>query len=105
MRSRVQNSPRDAVARGELAFWCARAGDQGCAVTESNRAAQMEPENAQLLYQNAVIYCVLDRREEALQWLEQAVRFGLTRSLIEATPEFALLQELPGYQTLLELAS
>ena len=63
-----------------LGFYCARAGDETCALEEGSRAESMQPENLEMLFHNAVILAILGKPDPALDKLEKAVKLGLTRA-------------------------
>jgi serine/threonine-protein kinase len=87
----------------ELAQYCALAGDESCALEHAASAVALQPDNALLLVKCARIQCVVGRNDDALDWLDRAVRLGASRGQIEAYPEFAVLRDHPRFQTLLEL--
>lgn len=103
-RREVAAKPMDASARRRLALWCARAGDAGCAVEECQAAAELAPEDGEVHFTNAIVYCVLGRPAEALPWLERAVKLGVTRAAIESEPALAPLHAMDEYRRIVELA-
>jgi len=102
---RVSAHPLDPSARNELARYCAKKGEKDCALREGTRAAEMQPGNAEIAFTNAIIRCVLGRDDEALDWLERAVKLGLSRVEIEHEPHLAPLHTKPRYRQIVELAS
>ena len=104
-RARLEVTPLDANARALLALWCARAGDAESALREGTRAAEMQSENADVLFRNAAIRCILGRDEDALDWLEKATKFGLRKAEIENDPDLSRLRSHPRYRRIIELAS
>src|SRR5262249_51964020 len=102
----VELSPQDAEARSRHALYCARSGAEGCdALDEGERAEHDHPNNAEIVFRNAVILHILGRQDEALDRLEKAVHLGLSRSEIQNTPGMSDLSSSPRYQTILALAS
>jgi serine/threonine-protein kinase len=104
-RERVTASPESPRARERLGLYCAKAGEETCALEEGGRAAAMQPENAEFVFSNAVIRSLLGRPDEALEWLERAVKLGYSKAQIEIEPDLAPLHGHPRYRRILELAS
>ncbi len=104
-REKVAASPNDPGSRELLGLYCAKARENECAINEGSLAATMQPENAEILLSNAVIRCLLGRQDEALDWLERAVKLGLSRAMIQIEPDLAPLHDHPRYRRILELAS
>ena len=104
-RDNVDLMPQDPRAHLMLGLYCARARDEACALSEGNQAAGLQPESSEALFRNAVIHCIFGKTDEALDWLEKAVRLGLTRAQIRNDPDLVPLHSLVRYQKILELAS
>jgi tetratricopeptide (TPR) repeat protein len=103
-RQRVAEAPLDPTAHMRAGLYCARAGDQECALLEGRHAAQMQPRNAEILFRAAIIFCLSGRDQEALDYLEKAVRMGLSRAQIENDPDLTALRGHPRYRRILDLA-
>ncbi len=104
-RSRVETNPNDAQARMELGFFCARAGENECALAEGKKAAEMQPESAEILFRTAIIFNLAGRQAEALDRLERAVKLGVSRTQIENDPDLSSLKQDPRFRQILDLAS
>ena len=104
-REKTTETPRDPVARMRLGLYCARAGNQECAIGEGRLAEAMQPRNAEILFRVAIIFYLAGREDDALDFLERAVRLGLSKVEIENDPDLTTLHEHPRYQRILELAS
>ena len=104
-RETVASAPHDAVERSRLGLYCARAGEVECALHEGTEASKLQPDNAEIAFRAGTIFFLAGRREEALDWLEKAVRLGLSRAQIEKEADLAPLREHPRFQRILELAS
>jgi serine/threonine protein kinase len=104
-RENVALVPNDPKAHLTLGLYCARVRDEPCALKEGNLGAQLQPESSETLFRIAVIHCIFGRMNDALDWLEKAVRLGLTRVQIQNEPDLAPLKGNPRFQKILELAS
>ena len=104
-RGDVEAAPLAPLAHIRLALWCARAREHECALREGKLAVEMQPENAHTLFRMAVVYSVLGTEDKALDVLEKAVRFGLSRAEIENDPDLEPLRALPRYREIVELTS
>ena len=104
-REALRNVPHPtANAHEELGLYCAKAGDELCAIEEATRADQLQPRDTAILFTNAIIRAILGRQAEALDWLERAVRLGLPKSEIVNEPALDPLRRNPRYRKILELA-
>ena len=103
-REKESLAPQDPAAHMTLGLYCARAGEEECALDEGGQAEKMQPENLDVFFTNAVILTILGRPEPALDKLEQAVKLGLTRVRIENDPDLIRLRDHPRYRRILELA-
>jgi len=97
--------PQDPKAHLTLGLYCARVRDEPCALKEGNLAAQLQPGSSEPLFRIAVIHCIFGRMDDALDWLEKAVRLGLTRVQIQNEPDLAPLRGNPRFKKIFELAS
>jgi len=105
-RERLQASPGNADLHSLLGLYCARAQEETCdAMGEGRRAEELEPQNVEIIFRNAAIRCIKGRFEDALDWLERAIKLGLSKAQIENDPDLPSLSRYPRYQRLLELAS
>jgi len=101
----VQREPLEPGAQSALALYCAKAGDEACALEAGRAAFELRPEDAGVAFNNAVVRCVLGLDNACLEWLERAVNLGATRSNIAGAPEFERLTDDPRFRALVELAS
>jgi hypothetical protein len=65
----------------------------------------MQPDNAEIAFRAGIILTLAGRENEALDWLEKAVRLGLSRTQLEKDPDLSPLRAHPRFQRILELAS
>jgi Flp pilus assembly protein TadD len=101
---RAQREPLSPDVQNDLALYCAKAGDETCALRAARTAAELQPRSAKIAFNNAVVRCVLRLDGPCLEWLERAVKLGTTRSEIQAQPELERLADHPGFRDILELA-
>jgi tetratricopeptide (TPR) repeat protein len=104
-RERVELTPNDPYAHISLGLYCARAGNEDCAIREGTVAAEMQPQDAVITFKAAIIFTVLGRQRVALDWLERAVKLGVSKAEIENDPDLGDLAVDPRYQRILDLAS
>ena len=104
-RAILAETPDKADVRDLLALSCARMRDAPEALQEANRALVGRADDMDALFTNAVVRAVLHRDDEAVYWLERAVRFGLGRAQILNDPDLARLRGQPRFERVLELAS
>ena len=104
-RESVAVRSRDPFARMSLGLYCARAGEADCALREGRLAVQMQPQSSEIAFRFAISLCLVGQEDDALDWLEKAVKLGLSRSQIENDPDLQILRRRPRYERILELAS
>ena len=97
----VKARPLDADSRNQLAKYCAKAGRADCALAEARRAAELQPDNPEIEFTNALARTTTGRLDDGLDWLEKAVKHGLGRAQIEHEPFFAPLHGSARYKALL----
>jgi len=102
--ARAQREPLNPDVQNSLALYCAKVGDEACAMDAAKAAVEIQPQDAEVAFNNAIVRCVLRLDGPCLEWLERAVKLGTTRSQIEAQPELERLADHPGFRDLLELA-
>ena len=104
-RVKAEQTPGDPQAHSRLGLNCAQIGDTECALVEGRKAAELAPQNSETIFRVAVMYYLAGRQDEALDWLEKAVRLGCSKAEIENDPDLAGLREDPRYLRILGLAS
>jgi eukaryotic-like serine/threonine-protein kinase len=98
----LQVDPRSATAMEHLALYYAKKGDSGHALEFIRHARSIEPQNISLLYTNAVVYCLADRKPESLSALEEALQKGYSIEEAKNDPELGELQKLPQFAQLVK---
>jgi tetratricopeptide (TPR) repeat protein len=98
----LQVNPRAAATMGNLALYYAKKGDSVHALEFIRHARSIEPENISLLYNQAVVYCLADRKPESLSALDEALQKGYSLEEIKNDPELSQLQKLPQFAELLQ---
>lgn len=68
------------------------------------QAAALAPDKPDVLYQVAVGYERLHRRDQALSWIDKAVVAGISTQFLERVPELSGLRADPHYRTILAKA-
>jgi len=104
-RALLEQTPDNVDLRANLALWYARSGNTSAALAEAGRALRARPDDVEAMLANAVVRASLGRNDEALDWLERAVRLGLGRAAIMNDPDLSRLRGQPRFDRVLELAS
>jgi eukaryotic-like serine/threonine-protein kinase len=68
------------------------------------QAAALAPDKPDVLYQVAVAYERLHRRDQALLWISKAVAGGMSAQFLEHVPELSGLRADPDYRAILDKA-
>lgn len=88
-RETIKVNPSDSNAHSSLAVALAKVGDPQNARAESLRALELDPKNAPLVYEAAVVANIANSQDEAAARLEQVLRLGHNPDDIRRDPEFA----------------
>ena len=95
-------NPRNAGARGDLALYYAKKGDQARARRMMADARGVEPNNVDLMYAEAIIANLGGRTAEALAALGAALKAGYPLSSAQNDPDLRSLSSDPGFKALVE---
>lgn len=96
----LARNPRDADSRILLALVSAFLGDSRQAQAEASQALGMEPENAVVIREAAIMYEILHQREDTLRILQHASKRLLEE--LNRQPDVNELQKDPRFQELLQ---
>jgi eukaryotic-like serine/threonine-protein kinase len=88
----LEVNPRAAGTMGSLALYYAKKGDTAHATQFIQHALSIEPERISLVYKQAVIYCLADRKTESLRVLREALQKGYSVEEAKSDPELASSQ-------------
>jgi len=83
-------------------LYYAKKGDSAHGLEFIRHARSIEPENISLLYTQAVVYCLADRKAESLSILDEALKKGYSLEEIKKDPELSALQNLPQFGQLVK---
>ena len=97
----LQVNPRDASAMQHLAQYYSRKGDVPQALEFIRGAKSIDPANASLLYTQAVVFSLMDRQDEALKTLNEALQKGFSLEAVKNDPELNKLRTNPQFVQLL----
>jgi Flp pilus assembly protein TadD len=94
----LQVNPKDAYARSVIALCMAKSGRAQDGSVEIRRALELDPTNASVLYNAAVIAVIRGNLDSALSWVESAVASGYSPAELETDPELTALRTLPAFK-------
>ena len=97
---RLKVNPDDGALLARFGNCQAKLGKTLEALGAIDRAASAEPHNVELMYQQAVIYALLDRSDEAISKLKRAIESGYSRSEAQRDPDLDSLRARPDYHQL-----
>jgi tetratricopeptide (TPR) repeat protein/TolB-like protein len=98
----LQVNPREAGTMGFLALYYARKGDLTRAADFIHRARSINPADVNLIYKEAIIDMLADRRSDALATLRAAFEKGYSTEEAESEPDFDTLHSSPEFQKLID---
>jgi len=96
----LQVNPRAASTMEYLALYYAKKGDAAHAMEFIKHALSIEPQNIALVYVQAVIYCLADRKAESLRVLREALQKGYSVEEAKSDPELGSLHASPEFAKL-----
>jgi len=97
---RLRVNPEDAGILARLANCQAKLGRSQEALSGIEQAVSSEPHNVELMYQQAVVYALVGRADDAIAHLQRAIANGYSRSEAQRDPDLNLLRTAPGYRAL-----
>jgi serine/threonine protein kinase/tetratricopeptide (TPR) repeat protein len=97
----LQVNPRDASTLGNLAAYYAKTGDSKRGLDFIRRARDINPNDTELLYQEAVVNTIAGRQADALKALRQAFQNGYPVAQAKNDPELKPLEMNPDFGSLL----
>ena len=95
-------NPRNSDAMGSLALYYAKKGDSRQAEDFIHRARTINPEDLNLVYQEAVVYAVNNATDQALKSLREALKKGYSLKEAMSDPELGSLQSRPEFSKLVK---
>ncbi len=96
----LQVNPRNAAARGNMALYYAKKGDQSRARRMISDARTIDRANVNLIYAEAVIEVLGGRTSEALVAIEEALKAGYPLAAAQSDPDLRPLIDEPGFKQL-----
>ena len=96
----LQVNPKLASVTGDLSLYYAKKGDPTHALQYMQQARALDHDDLQLLYYQAEIYSLANRRNEALATLREAFKKGYSAEEAVSDPELASLKSLPEFSKL-----
>ncbi len=85
---------------GSLALYYAKKGDSAHAMQFVQHALSIEPQNISLVYIQAVVHCLADRKPESFRVLREALQKGYSLEEAKSDPELGSLQSSPEFAKL-----
>jgi len=92
-----KETPKDPYLLADVGGYYAAVGREHDSVPLLTQAAALAPDDPEVLYQVAVGYETLHRREEALRWMARARVAGYASGAIARNPQLAALRADPRY--------
>jgi len=96
----LQVNPKSANVTADLALYYAKKGDAGQAQVYIRQARGIDPDDVQLLYDEAQVYAVIGKQNEALKSLKEAFHRGYSPGQAQNDPELDKLRALPEFSKL-----
>ncbi len=98
----LHTNPNDADTMGNLALYYARKGGIANGLEWITRARAIDPKDAQLLYNEAVIQTLNRRNDAALKALASSIKNGYPKGIAKHEPDLAPLRGVPEFLALVQ---
>ena len=96
-------NPDDARAWYLGAIALVYTGDNDAGLKWADKALAIDPENPMLLYNICAVYGIAGRLDEAVDFMEEAVRLGFVHvESLEADPDLESVRSHPRFRKLIE---
>ena len=92
-----KETPKDSYLLADVGSYYAAVGMESESVPLLKQAAALAPDSPEVLYQVAIGYETLHRREEALRWIAKARLAGYASGAIARNPQLAALRADPRF--------
>jgi len=99
-----KQTPNDPYLLADVGGYYAAIGMEHESVPLLKQAAALAPDKPEVLYQVAVGYEKLHRRDQALGWIDKAVTAGISVQFLEQIPELSGLRADPRFRVILSKA-
>jgi len=99
-----KQTPNDPFLLADAGDYYAAIGRENESVPLLKQAAALAPDKPEVLYQVALGYERLHKRDQALLWIDKSVAAGTPAQFVESVPEFSGLRADPRYRTILNKA-
>jgi eukaryotic-like serine/threonine-protein kinase len=100
----LSSNPNNAFLHSKLAVVFAKLGNRKEADGHMRRAFELDPKNADLMYDAAIVACLARQPREAIDWLRRATETGFGTAHIEREPEFESLRKDKAFRDVLSRA-
>jgi serine/threonine-protein kinase len=97
----LEVNPKDTEALSCLALYYGKTGNSSQSVDFMHRARAINAADVDLIYQEAIVYTLANKPEDALKSLRTAFAKGYSAEEAKADPEFASLQGRPDFVKLI----
>jgi tetratricopeptide (TPR) repeat protein len=94
-------NPKDFLALAFTADYYAMTEQEQPARQHIARALEIAPEDAEVLFRAAILNNHFGRKDKTLDFLNQAVAAGYSRTALRDTPDFDHLKDDPRFRALL----
>jgi len=94
-------NPKDFASLSMLAVCEAKLGRRADARRHAAEGVALSPNDADTLYEKAIVHALADEPDLALSTLDQALKRGYSASLARRDEDLAALRSLPGFRALL----
>jgi len=94
----LQTNPNDPETLAFMASYYAMLGDKPAALSELQKALQLDRQNSDVMFRAAIIYNQIGDQRQTLEWLKKAAAANFSRSTIRDTPDFDALKRYPAFE-------
>ncbi|UCF64565.1 MAG: protein kinase [bacterium] len=101
-QEQLKINPGDLEIMADLAGYHASIGNNNEAVELVQVLIGQKPENVETYFRIGEVFEMLGQREEALRWIEKALKEGFSRKMIEASPGLKNLREDKEYSQIIK---
>ena len=94
-------NPNNARTMAQLAVYEAKVGRRGDAEAHISRALAINPSDAEVLFRRAAVFVLSGNDSAALKAVSEAIAKGFAVDLVRDDDDFASLQSMPAFQSLI----
>jgi len=99
-QAQLEVNPKDADTLAFVAGYQAMLGEKNTALSQIEKAQQLDPQNSNVMFRSAIVYNQLGDHRLTLEWLKRAAAAKFSQATIRDTPDFDHLKSDAAFKAI-----